>query len=227
MTQEASPKKTNWANIWSAVAAVAAIGALIFAGLSYFRPSPYQLEAKGDYVSMRLPESLLVNGVNDLKAVFPDPSPTDVDKIKITNNVIQQIKDILAYRHNFTFTLQNKGNKEVSNIKLMFPGGGLYQVVRKDPKVNTEKFNNEIPIGALSPTDEITVLVWTDNERARDLEDRMRFVHPEGVVQAKFSNNLDVPFWMQAIVFVVLISVIINFIGTIKLFIKEKSIRNR
>lgn len=183
-----SSSKINWITVATVVGSLAAVGALIFTALNYFQPSPYKLEATGEYVNMYLPSSLLTIRAADLESLLQKDPPIDEEKKRIILNVSRQIIN-LTYRQNYIFTLRNKGNKEVSNVKLIFPGSGIYEVLRKDPIGKTENFSNEIPVGNISPTDEFVVLVWTDNESVRDARARMRFVHPEGVVPVKFASD--------------------------------------
>lgn len=179
----AEPRKINWTTVAAVVAAITGIIALIFTALTYFQSSPYQLEATGRYANIHLP-----SGVLDISAVEVQPlTEKRIEQPEVISKLASQFLDIVRYRHSFIFTLKNEGNKEVQNIKLLVPGAGVYEVLRTSPINKTERFSNEIPVGNLSPSDELTVLVWTDNERARNETERMRFVHPDGVVSVRFT----------------------------------------
>ncbi|MDQ3816127.1 MAG: hypothetical protein M3362_00365 [Acidobacteriota bacterium] len=223
MTDPASPKKgINWTQVWAAAAALAAVGTLIFVALQYFQSSPYKLEARGEYFRLNYPNSLLgISGevIDYIGQGNPKVSPTPAPTPPPILPAIGQLIELSKYRHNFLFVLQNKGNKEVKDIKLMFPGGGLYELMRKAPVGKTESFNNEIPVGAMSPTEEVSILVWTDNERARDATDRMRFVHPEGVVPIRFGTASSFPTWLdiaQSLSTVVLAIIMLYFLLVVR-----------
>lgn len=163
------PQSKVWAWVGKVSVLIAVLTGLLVLYDRLFTKTEYNINAQGEFFSFVLPQPL-VEGIGD-KA----PS----------------LKKVNTY---FAVSVQNQGDKEISEMNLEIPGDGYYSIRRPGQEVQRGDFKRTIPIGSLRPSNSLEVEVWAEYLTVYNYDEdyefvtrsRARITHPNGVAQIDF-----------------------------------------
>jgi len=93
----------------------------------------------------------------------------------------------LEMRSLWKFHVQNDGSHEAGQIVFELPFSGFYKIDQDgDAASQLFAFQNNIDLGTLKPSEEISILVWTDSEIFPNLESKTRIRHDGGIISIDY-----------------------------------------
>jgi hypothetical protein len=194
----------NWTAVWAAVAAIAAILAVVVAILPYLKGDEYKIDASGDYAPFSVPEFFNDKFKSYLASIDSETlrgkmesehSSVNIDLAPQSHNLARYFEGILnsndiaelqGIRFLWTFSVGNRGSKEVTDLRLELPFEGYYTLYRLGEKPFFSGFKRVITIGSIRPSNNISVLVWSTDDPSTTLQDSSRITHPNGVVNIRY-----------------------------------------
>ncbi len=98
------------------------------------------------------------------------------------------------YNSLWTYTISNQGNKPIEELVLELPYKGIYVLTTKNEPAKIGNFKNQIEIGNLKPTQEITIKAWAENQLYEVLdydEEKTRLTHKYGWESIEYSKKAE------------------------------------
>lgn len=150
---------------------------IIFPDSFQFQLDKLKQSLNSDSIQARLPEKARVGRYDVYRAIndyFVNAFPSDLE------NSIKDIKSI------WFFKIINDGTKEVGDLNLELPFEGRYMLKRSGQNNSSGLFQNLIPIGSLRPSNELTIIVWSEEYTSSYDEKDTRVTHPNGLTAINY-----------------------------------------
>ncbi len=100
------------------------------------------------------------------------------------------IRDINSCSSFWEFTVDNKGNREVTDLKLELPFDGYYRIDRSGVSPQASKFTKNIPCGSLRPANTIKIVVWAKYPNLLIDAERTRLTYPNGIAEISYPTKV-------------------------------------
>jgi hypothetical protein len=98
------------------------------------------------------------------------------------------------YQGFIEFDLHNSGGAQARDVAIDLPYAGIAEILSTGSASRPLRFANSIPLGAIAPTDSVTVYAWTSREPGEYEEKEIRVTHSTGVGSIVFLHESD-GFW--------------------------------
>ncbi len=116
----------------------------------------YKMNTSPDYLEKKFPEIKNIRSESDSVSFSMYKYLNDLG----INNIISDLKYIRGY---WIFKIENKGSKKVSDISLFIPFDGYFELAKNETdKIVTGKFDKNIEIGEIKPSNVVTIKIWSD-----------------------------------------------------------------
>jgi hypothetical protein len=99
-------------------------------------------------------------------------------------------RSLFAFRYRWEFTLKNTGDREVKDLGLETPFGGLYDIIRSDGSTASGPFDGGIQIGSIRPQSSVTLDLWTDEFSGKFTRDAVILTHPDGAIRIIYAEEV-------------------------------------
>lgn len=216
--EEKKQTTNNFMSIKKTVKWIGQLGVVIaaFIGLTqifaWVYPEKAQIESTAKFVAFEYPKSMIkdvaIYNISDspfrethLLQILPESvknnSSVSADIYNTVNSLIERrnfaLKNLLAVRSYWRFSIKNTGKKEAAEVKIHLSGYKGYFALneKRDTETNAE-FEDIVPVGNIRPQDEIIVEVWTTGDYVPDIAWKsVNITTPERAVNPVFINEID------------------------------------
>jgi hypothetical protein len=193
---------------WPAVAAIAALLTVVIATLPLVKGDTYKIYANGDYAPFSVPaffDQKLKNYVGSIDyerisdVLNAERSSPHMDLTMQSRRISKYLEGLIGekdiaelrgIRSIWTFSVSNKGAKEVTDLRLELPFDGYYALSRLGEEPRFSNFTRVIPIGSIRPSNDISVLVWSTYEPSPTVQGLSKINHPNGVVDIEYPTRV-------------------------------------